>query len=81
MQSGPLHWFDNVSLKRNPHRSPLIEEVLKNGREVTTEMLWGKDISDEDLAAKRREVIERAIRDFGVSGEKARAALAEFESR
>jgi hypothetical protein len=77
---GPVCWFDDVVLKRNPHRAPLIKDVLENGYTVTSEMLWGKNLSDEEISKKRHDLLERAIKQFGVSGERARAALKDFES-
>jgi len=73
-------WFDGIVLRRNPHRAPMIKEVLNNGKPVTSKMLWGKDLTDAEITEKRHRLLDRTIKELGISGNKARAALKDFES-
>jgi len=71
-------WFDHVDLKRNPH-APMIQDALDNGYPVTEEMLWGRKLTDKEIAEKRHELLEKLIKEWGIPGDRARAALRDFE--
>jgi len=73
--------FDGIQLRRNPHRAPMIQEAIDNGYPVTEEMLWGKRLSADEIKQRKRALIDKMIRAYGFTRERAEGVLAKYESQ
>jgi len=74
-------WFDDIQLRRNPHRAPMIQDALDNGCPVTEEMLWGRCLSADEIEEKTRALLATMVGEYGFTPERAKETLARFESR